>query len=145
MKIYIGCALTHSPYEYREYITKLISHVAVIQEIEILRFHSNPLKIGGGKHVDVYVQDIHECIMKADAMIADCTYPSTGLGWELGTIIEARKKPVLALAKENSQVTRLLLGAECEMNPLFNFKYYKDSEEAFKFSEEFVQSLLSLK
>jgi hypothetical protein len=143
MKIYIGCALTHSPYKYREYITKLIDRISSINGVELLRFHSNPLALGGGEHADVYLQDIHQCIMKADAMIADCTYPSTGLGWEIGAIVEARKKPVLAMAKEGAKVTRLLLGAECDKNPLFNFKYYKSEEEANRFAEGFIYKLIN--
>jgi hypothetical protein len=142
MKIYVGGALTHAPLEYRQYLSDLREKLSLNEKIEILLFHSNPLKLGGGEHKDVYLKDIHDCVLRADIMIADCTYPSIGLGWEIGAFVESHKKPVLALAKEGSTVSRLLLGAECEKNLSFSFKYYKTEDEAINMAEKYIGSFL---
>ncbi|MCC6199069.1 hypothetical protein IT401_02570, partial [Candidatus Nomurabacteria bacterium] len=59
----------------------------------------------------IYLNDIHECVGTADAMIGDLTYPSTGLGWELGAAIEKRGIRVLLSFQKGALVSHLPIGA----------------------------------
>ena len=70
--------------------------------------------------------EIHNCVEKCDLFVGDFTYPSLGLGWEMGTIVEKRKIPSLAVAKKGTIVSRLVTGAECERNPFYSFHYYEN-------------------
>jgi nucleoside 2-deoxyribosyltransferase len=72
----------------------------------------------------VYNWDIGHCVRNCDAIIGICDYPSIGLGYELGEAVRL-KKPVLAIAHEDSRVTRLILGA-AEVEPNFRFERYKN-------------------
>ncbi len=73
---------------------------------------------------DVYRWDIGHCVKDCDGLIGICDYPSIGLGYELNEALRL-KKPVLALAHNDSRVTRLVLGA-AEIEPNFRFERYDD-------------------
>ena len=140
MKIYIGTSLTHASQEHRDLIKEVRDEIEKIEGVEVLKFFSDPQDFDAQQSAqDIYNHDIHNCVANADIFIAECTYPSTGLGWELGTAIEKHKIPTLALAKEGDKVTRLLLGAECEKNPNFVFKIYKTKEEFLELAKEFIE------
>jgi len=98
-----------------------------------------------GTSEDVYNYDIHRNVGLCDIFIGDCTYPSTGLGWELGTAVEKRKIPVLAIAHVSSKVTRLVKGAECTKNPQYHFKTYERLEEIIDEVRKMVSSLFALR
>jgi len=141
MKIYIGTSLTHASQEHRDLIKEVRDEIEKIEGVEILKFFSDPQNFDAQQSAqDIYSHDIHNCVANADIFIADCTYPSTGLGWELGTAIEKHKIPTLALAKKGAHVTRLVLGAECDKNKNFVFKEYEDKKEFIKFAREFIKT-----
>lgn len=70
---------------------------------------------------EVYLYDIVGCVMEADFMLVICDHPALGLGYEIGTAVELRKIPVLALARRNREVSRLIKGI---IHPWFHFDYY---------------------
>jgi hypothetical protein len=120
LKIYFGCGLTHAPESFKQQVADFKQKIREMFNVEVLEFFGT----SSGTSSDVYRKDIHECVKECDIMIGDCTYPSTGLGWEMGTSVEKYRKPVLAIASVSSNVTRLVVGAECEENPFFHFEYY---------------------
>ena len=144
MKIYIGTSLTHASQEHRDLIKEIRDEIAKIDNVEILEFFSDPKDFDKPQSVsDIYNHDIHHCIANADIFIAECTYPSTGLGWELGTAVEKRGILTIALAKKGSRVTRLLLGAEGEKNKNFYFREYKDKDDFIKIVKSFISNYIS--
>jgi hypothetical protein len=94
-----------------------------------------------GTDQDVYEHDIHECVRNADLIIAECSFPSLGLGWELGTAVEKYRKPVLAVAKEGTKVTRLVTGAQSERNPDYQFELYRSVEDLLSIAVTMVMSI----
>ena len=134
-RIYVGCSLTHAPTEFRESIKKLKEELRKDPQYEILEFFGTE----GGTAVDVYEHDIHNCVENCDAFLCDVTYPSLGLGWEMGTVVEKRKIPTLAVARRDAIVGRLIIGAENERNPFFSFRRYDDIMEVV----EYVKNLVS--
>lgn len=125
--VYVGCALTYASEEFKQSIDFLKDTLRSMENVTVLEF----IGLVNGTSVDVYKHDIHNCVEKCDLFIAECSYPSIGLGWELGTAVEKDKKYVLAVAKAEIKVTRLVLGAECERNPNYSFKTYNSEFELF--------------
>lgn len=117
-KIYIGCALTHAPQEYKDMIDSLKRILR--EKYEILDF----IGLVNGTAQDVYKWDTN-CVKTCDYFIAECTYPSIGLGAELGTALEIGK-PVLAVAHESAKVTRYVLGVT---KPDYTFARYKELQD----------------
>jgi len=113
-KLYVGCSLTHAPEQFREGV-QTFKNVLRGQGHELFDF----IGLVDGTDEDVYRWDIGHCVRDCDMFVAICDYPSTGLGWEM---CEATRlnKPVLALAHEQSCITRLVLGAAAtEPNVIF--------------------------
>lgn len=105
-KLYVGCALTNVPPELRDEFLSGINRLksTLREHFEILEF----LGDAAGSARATYQRDIVECVGVADYMLAICDYPSTGLGYEMGTAIEKHEIPVIAAAHHSSKVTRLI-------------------------------------
>jgi hypothetical protein len=120
IKIYIGCSLTHAPEEFKQAVEDLKDSLR--PQYEVFDF----LGLEKGTVHDVYEWDIKQCVAQCDLFVAMCDYASLGLGYELGTAIEAYNKPVLALAHRDTEVTRLVQGVS---SVLFSFERYEDLSE----------------
>jgi hypothetical protein len=122
-KVYVGCALTTLPNERREEFLKMIDDLKseLRKNYEVLEFIgiADPLK---ETPLQVYRYDVHECVLKADYMIAICDYPALGLGYEIATAVEKQGIPVVAVAHKNISITRLIRGID---HPKFAFYQYE--------------------
>jgi hypothetical protein len=125
IKVYFGCSLTHAPEDFKNEIEQFKEKLRKELGVEVFDF----LGLIAGTSEDVYNYDIHRNVEICDIFIGDCTYPSIGLGWELGTAVEKRNIPVLAIAHSSAKVTRLVKGAECSKNPLYRFITYEHIDE----------------
>lgn len=135
MKVYVGCALTHSPEDFKKSVQKFKAKLKAMDH-ESLEFIGT-LK---GTPKDVYLWDIAHCLKKSEAFIAICDYPAIGLGFELGAA-QADKKPVLALAHKDSQLTRLVAGlAEVEPNVTL-VRYSKLEDDGAKIALDWLENL----
>jgi hypothetical protein len=138
LKVYVGCALTHAPEEYRKGIS-LFKEKLRAKGFEVLDFLWAKLK--DPRDVtpkEVYEWDILGCVKECDLFVAFADIPSTGLGYELGTVIEKYGKPVLVLAHKDSVVTRLVEGVT---HPKCTHRYYKNFEDAILFVEEKAEDI----
>lgn len=102
MKIYVGCSLTHAPDDYKTNVEAMKDGLRA--EHEILDF----VGLVAGTTEEVFRHDTW-CVSTADLFIAECSYPSIGLGYELGLALTLDKH-ILVLAHEDAKVTRLVLG-----------------------------------
>jgi len=95
-KLYVGCALTEAPEDFRNNVE--ILKEALDTDWQVLKF----LGLVGGTNADVYTQDLGN-VRECDAFLAITDYPSTGLGIELreaGTLA----KPTLITQRLNTRV-----------------------------------------
>jgi hypothetical protein len=140
LKVYVGCALTHAPEEYRQMIADFKNELRKAGWIEVLDFVTANSVLELPDPVHIYHNDIHECVGYADAFIADVTLPSLGLGWELGTAIEKHAIPTFMCAREGVKISNLVLGAPGK-NTHTTLIRYKETIHEFlpKFLEEFKQ------
>lgn len=105
MKIYIGCGLTHVPREifdrYVGYLHELAASLRAIPEVASVRYalvDSDPqlaVKPSSDRAALCYDWD-RRMVEEADLMVADASFPSTGLGIEL-QIAETAGIPIIML------------------------------------------------
>lgn len=101
MKIYLACGLTHVPRDsferYVAFIHSLASHlVRVGAEVKYALKDSDPQlasRPAGEKAKLCYLWD-REMVQWADLVVAECSYPSTGVGIEL-QIAEQQGVPII--------------------------------------------------
>ncbi len=136
-KIYVGCALstidTESGAKLNIKVNKLKQDLRN-KGFEVVEFIGYPPK---GTPREVYVHDIKDCMYKADAMLAICDHPSTGMGYELGVAVEKQGMPVYATAHIDSKVSNLILGID---HPKYLFERYKNLEDVPKRFIDFLNS-----
>ena len=85
---------------------------------------------------DVYERDV-TWIRAADALIAEVSVPSHGVGYEIGFALNVGK-PVLCLYQAGRKVSKMISG---NPHPNLQLKDYKDSKEAIEFSRGFLAEI----
>lgn len=103
-RLYVGCALQSAG---DEFVLKIR---ALREELKEHFFVLEFLYPHPGTDQDVYQLDIQDHVANCDLMLAIGDLPSTGLGYELGSAIEAHCKPVLILHKRGERLSRLIKG-----------------------------------
>ena len=101
-KIYVWCSLTFVSEEYRKSIENFKDTLR--GKYKILDF----VGLSVGTAQDVYEHD-RKCVIGCDMLIADCSFPSIGLWYEIATAVEHKKKIIL-IAHKDAVVTRMILG-----------------------------------
>jgi 2'-deoxynucleoside 5'-phosphate N-hydrolase len=125
MKIYLANSITQATEEFKNQM--LAFRKKLQEEYEVLEYFGSTLAEAG----EVYEHDIN-CVKNCDMVLAEVTYPSTGVGIEMATALSLGKK-VIAVAKEEALVTRMVIGIT---HPNFKFFRYQNTEELFKLLKE---------
>jgi len=122
MKVYVGMGLTQAPEWFREgFQQELKGQLRSIQGLEILDF----IGLEAGTATDVYDYD-RRCTEEADLCVFIVDFASIGLGMEIVFRLMLGK-PMLVFAKEDSRITRMLLGM-CERETV-PFHRYTTAEQ----------------
>ena len=85
---------------------------------------------------DVYDRDIN-WIREADALVAEVSVPSHGVGYEIGFALAAGK-PVLCLLQEGRKISKMVSG---NPDPNLLLCTYGDNQEAVQLVRAFIQRL----
>lgn len=85
---------------------------------------------------DVYQRDV-DWIRNADALIAEVSVPSHGVGYEIAFALHVGK-PVLCLSREGRKVSKMVTG---NPDPNLLVRTYHDNQEAVELVRCFIQSL----
>jgi nucleoside 2-deoxyribosyltransferase len=85
---------------------------------------------------DVYRRDVN-WIANADALIAEVSVPSHGVGYEIGFALHAGKR-VLCLSQQGRKVSKMVSG---NPDPNLTVQTYKDNQEAIALVREFIEHL----
>jgi hypothetical protein len=117
-KIYIGCSLAHAPEDYKEDVEKLKKQLN--QKFKVIDFNEPE----NGTDEDIFAHNSSSA-KTCDLMVADCSHPSIGLGFEIATALQ-NHKPVLGVAHGSAKVSRFVLGIN---NPLFSLVRYQSMDE----------------
>ncbi len=125
MKIYVWCSLTHASEEFRKNIEELKNKLRkkhIVFDFVWLEKWTNE---------DVYKWD-RNCVKTCDLMIAECSYPSLWLWYELWLGVEIWKK-IIAFAQKDALVTRMILWINKEN---FSFSRYRDFDDLYNKIQE---------
>ncbi len=85
---------------------------------------------------DVYARDV-AWIGACDALIAEVSVPSHGVGYEIGYALQARK-PVLCMAQAGRKVSKMITG---NPHPGLHFLSYVDAAGAVRLARDFIAGL----
>jgi nucleoside 2-deoxyribosyltransferase len=138
MNIYFACSITGG----REFeqIYQHLMHALLADGHEIPTAHladSNVLALEAVTPArDVYERDVI-WIRKADALIAELSAPSHGVGYEIGFALNVGK-PVLCIYQEGRKVSKMISG---NPHPKLTVRSYKEPEEAINLAREFIKGL----
>ena len=88
---------------------------------------------------EVYDRDVR-WISAADALVAEVSVPSHGVGYEIGYALGAGK-PVFCLAQQGRKVSKMITG---NPHPNLQIQFYQNTSEAIRLSRDFLGHLKSL-
>jgi nucleoside 2-deoxyribosyltransferase len=138
MKVYFSCSLTGGRQDQPIYAA-LVNHL-VAQGHDVLTAHlASPEVMEAEAVVDpfaVYQRDtawVEDC----DAMIAEVSTPSHGVGYEVAYALD-RHKPVLCCYRAETRVSKMILG---NTSPQITVKAYRDEAEAVQIVDRFLGPL----
>lgn len=138
MEIYFGCSITGGRCQEKEYqeivkILKELGHQVPTAhlsqpDVEELEKIVDP--------VEVYTRDV-QWLDHCDAMIAEVSTPSHGVGYEIGYAL-TNQKPVLCLHQSELRISKMISG---NTNPLLQVKEYCSTSEISILIEEFLDQI----
>lgn len=118
MKIYLAHSLTQAPEEFKQEMLELREQLKA--KHEVLEFKG----LVAGTPEDVYKHDT-QCVKDCDLLLAEASYPAIGLGFEIAIALNLGKQ-ILAVAKTEAKVSRLVLGIS---NSNYRFIRYAQTSE----------------
>ena len=139
LKIYFAASIRGGRKDQNMY-NELIGFLS--SKVEVLAEHVGDLSLGQTGEQDftdkeIYQRDL-EWLESADAVIAEVTNPSLGVGYELG-IAEKLGKPVLCLYEDSNDNTKL--SAMVSGNQNFRTFLYHDLDQAKEEIVSFIHSV----
>jgi nucleoside 2-deoxyribosyltransferase len=135
MNIYFACSITGG--RSFESVYQVITQTLLEDKHEVPTAHLAESNVMALEKVidpyEVYSRDVN-WIRNCDALIAEVSVPSHGVGYEIGFALE-EGKPVLCLAQKGIAVSKMITG---NPHPGLLVKYYRDVTEASMFIREFL-------
>ena len=86
---------------------------------------------------EVYDRDVN-WIRACDALIAEVSVPSHGVGYEIGFALE-QGKPVLCLAQKGISVSKMITG---NPHPSLQVRFYPDVSRGIAMICEFLENII---
>ena len=139
MKVYLATAITRGRREYVDAVKK-IRDVLKDAGVEVLNERvSDPNFPSPETDRAQTMQEGRDCLEQADALVAEATISSTGVGCEL-TWMQIRNKPVLLLYDAHFGF-RISDWVTLNPHPSVQARPYRDHAEMQQLTKEFVGSL----
>ena len=139
MNIYFACSITGGrAFEsvYQEFTRTLLTDEHDVPTAHLAESNVMALE----KVIDpreVYDRDV-AWIRACDALIAEVSVPSHGVGYEIGFALEAGKQ-VLCLAHAGVAVSKMITG---NPHPCLHVKYYRDLADGVALMREFLAGII---
>ncbi len=131
-KLYFSCALSGLPQEHRARMIALRDSLK--DHFDVLEF-CDPKQ---SSNKEIYNHDIHYCVATADLMLAVVDERGTGLGFEMGVMVEKHGKPVLAVAHLTAVVSPFVLGID---HPRYRFAPYASTTSILRLLLDFERDM----
>lgn len=139
MKIYFACSITGGRQDAAAYEALVDSLLAEGHEVPTALIAGADFQRLEGDHdeaVDIYTRDV-AWIKESDALVAEVSTPSHGVGYEISYALE-RGKPVLCLYRQGVSVSKMLTGNSM---PGIQVKSYATIEGGKEMMREFLAGL----
>jgi len=138
MNIYFACSITGGREFERIYQDLVASLLADGHEIPTAHLaESSVLALEAVTSArEVYERDVI-WIRKADALIAEVSAPSHGVGYEIGFALNLGK-PVLCIHQQGRKISKMISG---NPHPKLKVQIFKDSKQAIDLAREFIKNL----
>jgi nucleoside 2-deoxyribosyltransferase len=139
MNIYFACSITGGrAFEpaYQEFTRTLLADGHEVPTAHLAESNVMALE----KVIDprqVYERDV-AWISACDALIAEVSVPSHGVGYEIGFALQ-HGKPVLCLAQAGIVVSKMITG---NSHPALQVKFYRDVTEGSAFVRAFLSGII---
>ena len=138
MNIYFACSITGGrAYEavYQALTAALLADGHIVPTAHLA--DSGVLQLEGVvSPAEVYERDV-TWIREADALIAEVSAPSHGVGYEVGYALQAGKK-VLCLSRQGVKVSKMITG---NPDPNLQVRTYQEDQEAVSLVRAFIAEL----
>ncbi len=138
MNIYFACSITGGrefEHIYQELMSALLSDGHQIPTAHLAQSNVLALESVVAPR-EVYERDV-AWIQSADALIAEVSVPSHGVGYEIAFALQ-EEKPVLCVHQAGRKVSKMITG---NPHPKLSVKEYKNTEEAVSSVREFISKL----
>lgn len=139
MNIYFACSITGG--RAFESVYQEFTRILLIDRHEVPTAHLAESNVMALEKVidphEVYNRDV-AWIRACDALIAEVSVPSHGVGYEIGFALEAGK-PVLCLAQAGVAVSKMITG---NPHPSLHVKYYRNATEGVALMREFLSDMI---
>ena len=139
MNIYFACSITGGRAFEAAY--QVITRALLADQHEVPTAHLAESNVMALERVidprGVYERDV-AWIRSCDALIAEVSVPSHGVGYEIGFALE-QSKPVLCLAQEGLAVSKMITG---NPHPALQMKYYQNVAEGIALIREFLSDVI---
>ncbi len=138
MNIYFACSITGGR-EFEPIFQSLVNHMLqnghTVPTEHLATSAVRELEMIVAAH-EVYTRDI-DWIKEADALVAEVSTPSHGVGYEIGYAL-GLGKPVLCLHHASRSISKMISG---NPNPLLQVAAYQDENHANQLLERFLQTI----
>ncbi len=138
MQIYFSCSITGGRDDqpvYRKLVEALLADGHTVPTAH-LADDSISIKEKNVSADEIYARD-SSWVKECDAVVAEVTTPSHGVGYELA-LAEFSGKPVFICYRAGTSVSKMLLG---NPTPLFRFYAYTSAEEAIHNMRVFLKQV----
>lgn len=138
MKVYFACSITGGRQDesaYSALVQAMLDDGHMVPTAAIAGAGYRSLE-GHHDAVDVYARDV-AWIEESDALVAEISTPSHGVGYEISYALE-RGKPVLCLYRQGVTVSKMLTG---NTMPGIQVKTYKDVNDGKQSIRKFLAKL----
>ena len=135
MDLYLSCSLTGGRQD-QPVVAALVDRMeALVHRVLTAHLAAESAMAADGSLSPEAVFDRDTAWLRgSDAVIAEVSTPSHGVGFEIAFALE-RGKPVLCLAREGVRVSKMLTGVR---QPGFQFQTYRTVEEALAHQDAFL-------
>jgi nucleoside 2-deoxyribosyltransferase len=141
MNVYFACSITGGrevEAVYQALTQALAEDHHVVPTAHLARSNVHLLE-GTVDPKDVYERDV-SWILACDALVAEVSVPSHGVGYEIGFAL-GEAKPVLCLAEEGRAVSKMITG---NPHPGLKVRRYRDASEGVRLLRTFLDELAHL-
>jgi nucleoside 2-deoxyribosyltransferase len=139
MKIYFSCSLTGGRKDEAAY-GAIVDHLIAAGH-EVLTAHLARPEVMELEQIveprEVYRRDL-EWIRECDALVAEVSTPSHGVGYEIACALQ-RAKPVLCCMRRGARVSKMLTGND---SPGLHLAVYQGEDEVLKAVDLFLREVV---